>query len=61
MQYDFFFFDCDSLHARLNNHYEAWSYKKKKYKKIRAQLEPRKSTERAQLEHRKNLQLKDIC
>ena len=26
----------DSLHARLNSHYEAWSYKKKKYEKIKA-------------------------
>ena len=25
-----FFFNWDSLHARLNSHYEAWSYKKKK-------------------------------
>ena len=32
----FVFFNCDSLHARLNSHYEAWSYKKKKHKKIRA-------------------------
>ena len=24
------FFNWNSLHARLNNHYEAWSYKKKK-------------------------------
>ena len=31
-----FFFNWDSLHARLNSHYEAWSYKKKKYEKIRA-------------------------
>ena len=23
----------DSFHARLNSHYEAWSYKKKKHKK----------------------------
>ena len=29
-----FCFNCDSLHARLNSHYEAWSYKKKKHKKI---------------------------
>ena len=28
----FFFFNWDSLHARLNSHYEAWSYKKKKKK-----------------------------
>ena len=26
----------DSLHRRLNSHYEAWSYKKKKFKKITA-------------------------
>ena len=26
----FFFFNWDSLHARLNSHDEAWSYKKKK-------------------------------
>ena len=25
----------DSLHARLNSHYKAWSYKKKKHKKIK--------------------------
>ena len=25
----------DSLHARLNSHYKAWSYKKKKLKKIK--------------------------
>ena len=30
----FLFFNWDSLHARLNNHYKAWSYKKKK--KIKA-------------------------
>ena len=29
----FFFFNWDSLHARLNSHYEAWSYMKKKKKK----------------------------
>ena len=27
------FFNWDSLHARLNSHYKAWSYKKKKHKK----------------------------
>ena len=32
----FFFKNWDSLHARLNSHYEAWSYKKKKHKKITA-------------------------
>ena len=31
----FFFFNWDSLHARLNNYYETWSYKKKKHKKIK--------------------------
>ena len=31
----YFFLNWDSLHARLNSHYEAWSYKKKKHKKIR--------------------------
>ena len=30
-----FFFNWDSLHARLNSHYKAWSYKKKKHKKIK--------------------------
>ena len=30
------FFNWDSLHTRLNSHYEAWSYKKKKHKKIKA-------------------------
>ena len=29
----FLFFNWDSLHAKLNSHYEAWSYKKKKHKK----------------------------
>ena len=29
-----FFFKLGSLHARLNSHYKAWSYKKKKHKKI---------------------------
>ena len=31
-----FFFNWDSLHARLSSHYEARSYKKKKYKKVKA-------------------------
>ena len=30
-----FFYNWDSLHARLNSHYEAWNYEKKKYKKIK--------------------------
>ena len=29
----FFFFNWDSPHIRLNSHYEAWSYEKKKQKK----------------------------
>ena len=29
------FFNWDSLHAPLNSHYKAWSYKKKKHKKIK--------------------------
>ena len=32
----FFFFNWYSLHARLNSHYEAWSYKKRKHKKVKA-------------------------
>ena len=32
----FFFFNWDSLHVKLNSYYGAWSYKKKKHKKIRA-------------------------
>ena len=30
------FFNWDSFYARLSSHYDAWSYKKKKHKKIRA-------------------------
>ena len=48
----FVFFNWDSLHARLNFHYEAWSYKKGSTKK-RLQ-----DTENL---FRKNLQLKDVC
>ena len=29
-----FFFNWDSPHARLNSHYEAWSYKKRSTKRI---------------------------
>ena len=29
-----FFLNWDSLHARLNSHYQAWSYKEKKPKKV---------------------------
>ena len=32
----FFFLNWYSLHARLNSHYEAWSYKKRKHKKVKA-------------------------
>ena len=32
----FFFFNSYSLHARLNSHYKAWSYKKRKHKKVKA-------------------------
>ena len=32
----FLYIYWDSLHARLNSHFEAWIYKKKKQKKIRA-------------------------
>ena len=31
----YYFLNWDSLHARLNNHYKAWSYKKNKRKKIK--------------------------
>ena len=31
-----FFFNWDLLYARLNSHYEARSYKKKKHKKVKA-------------------------
>ena len=31
-----FLFNWDSFHARQNSHYEAWSYKKKKHKKMKA-------------------------
>ena len=47
----YFLKNCDSLHARLNSHYKACSYKKKKHKKI-------KHTGNL---FRKNLKLKDIC
>ena len=46
---DNFFFNWDSLHARLKSHYKAWNYQEKKHKKhIRNLL-------------RKNLKLKGIC
>ena len=31
-----YFFNWDSVHAKMNKHYKAWSYKKKKHKKIKA-------------------------
>ena len=36
---NFSFFNWDSLYARLNKHYETWSYKKNKHKKIKAYRE----------------------
>ena len=36
--FNYFFFNWDSLHARLDSHYEAWSCKKKKHKKIKAYM-----------------------
>ena len=36
----FFFFNWYSLHARLNSHYEAWSYKKRKHEKVKAYRKP---------------------
>ena len=29
-------FNQDSLHAKPNSHYKAWSYKKKEHRKIKA-------------------------
>ena len=43
------FFNWDSLHSRLNSHYEGWSYKKMKHKKDYS----------IQERFRKNLLLKD--
>ena len=31
--YIYLYINWDSLHSRLNSHYKAWSYKKKKHKK----------------------------
>ena len=47
----FFFLNWDSPYARLNSHYEAWSYKKRSTKRL-------KHTGNL---FRKNLQLKDVC
>ena len=47
----FFFFNWDSLHARLNSHYEASSYKKKAQKRL----------QNKENLFGKNLQLKDVC
>ena len=33
-----FLIGIHSLHARLNSHYEAWSYTKKKHKKVKAYM-----------------------
>ena len=38
-KYLWLFFNWDSLHARLNNHYKAKRYMKKKHKKIEAYME----------------------
>ena len=46
-----FFFNCHSLHARLNNHHKTWCYKKKKPKRL-------KHTGNL---FRKNLKLKNVC
>ena len=35
MTYIVLFLNCDSFHARVNNHYKAWSYKKRKHKMIK--------------------------
>ena len=32
-------FNQDSLHAKPNSHYKAWSYKKKEHRKIKAYRE----------------------
>ena len=32
----YFFLKLGLLHARLDNHYEAWNYKKKSHKKVEA-------------------------
>ena len=43
--------NLDSLHARLNSHYKAWSYKKRSKKRLR-------STGNL---FKKNLQIKGVC
>ena len=35
-KYQYWFFNWDLLQVRLNKLYKAWSYKKKKHKKIKA-------------------------
>ena len=47
----FFLKNWDSLHARLNSQYKAWSYKKNKQKRLR-------HTENL---FRENLQLTGVC
>ena len=36
LSHDYTIFNLGSLHARLKSHYEAWSYKKNRHKKIKA-------------------------
>ena len=36
--YIYVYINWDSLHSKLNRHYKAWSYKKKKHKKIKAYM-----------------------
>ena len=36
--YTYVYINWDSLHPKLNRHYKAWSYKKKKHKKINAYM-----------------------
>ena len=38
MNFFSFYFNWDSLHARLDSHYNSRSYKKKKYKKVKAYM-----------------------
>ena len=53
-----FFLNWDSLHTRLNNHYEAWSYKKRNTKRLKHTGNSMQHTGNL---FRKNLQLKDVC
>ena len=40
MMFNSVFLNWDSLHVRLNSLYKAWSYRKKKYIKIKACRKP---------------------